>query len=131
MSDLVNQIEALLINDMRAVELATFKIANANRPLQGVGSEVFLDRLGGASAEQFVLSSAPGSDEAERVGVKRVYQPESPGADADGYVDYMDVDLAHEMIQINLHKRSYELGIRLFNSAKSMSESAMNIGKEQ
>ena len=130
MSDLVNQIEALLINDMRAVELAAFKIANANRPLQGVGSEVFVDRLSGTS-EQFVLTANQASDEAERVGVKRVYQPESPGADANGYVDYMDVDLAHEMIQINLHKRSYELGVRLFNSAKSMGETALNIGKEQ
>ena len=130
MSDLINQIEALLINDMRAVELAAFKIANANRPLQGVGAEVFVDRLSGTS-EQFVLSASQASEQAERVGVKRVYQPESPGADANGYVDYMDVDLAHEMIQINLHKRSYELGVRLFNSAKSMGETALNIGKEQ
>ena len=88
MSDLVNQIEALLVNDMRAVELAAFKIANANRPLQGVGSEVFLDRLNGATAEQFVLASTQASDQAERIGVKRVYQPESPGADENGYVDY-------------------------------------------
>lgn len=130
MSDLVNQIEALLINDMRAVELAAFKIANANRPLQGVGSEVFVDRLSG-STEQFVLAADQPSEQAERVSVKRVYQPESPGADDNGYVDYLDVDLAHEMIQINLHKRSYELGVRLFNSAKSMSETALNIGKEQ
>lgn len=131
MSELINQIEALLLNDMRAVELASFKIANANRPLQDVGSELFLDRLNSGGAEQFVLSSAQGSDQAERVAVRRVYQPESPSADDAGFVDYLDVDLAHEMIQINLHKRSYELGIRLFNSAKSMSESALNIGKDR
>ena len=131
MSELINQIEALLINDMRAVELAAFKIANANRPLQGVDSEVFVDRLNASDGGEFVLTPTQTSEQAERVAIKRVYQPESPSADASGYVDYMDVDLAHEMIQINLHKRSYELGVRLFNSAKSMSEAAMNIGKEQ
>jgi flagellar basal body rod protein FlgC len=130
MSDLINQIEALLANDMRAVELAAFKIANANRPLQGVGSELFVDRLNGGS-EQFVLTDSQASDQAERVSVRRVYQPESPSADDAGFVDYLDVDLAHEMIQINLHKRSYELGIRLYNSAKSMNESALNIGKDR
>jgi len=129
MSELINQIEALLTYDRRAVELAAFKIANANRPLSNIGSEVFLERMADGT-DQFQLVAAAESPQAERMEVRRVYQPDSPGADADGFVPYLDVDLAHEMIQINLHKRSYELGVRLFNSAKSMSEKALSIGKE-
>lgn len=130
MSNVIEIIEAGLLSDMRAVELATFKISNMNRAVQGTGGEVFVDLLSASNGTGFTLSSTPSATAVESIPLKSVYQPGSPVADPNGFVQYLDVDLAAEMIEITLHKRSYELGVKLFNTAKSMSEKALEIGRQ-
>ena len=127
----VEQIESGLLRDMQAVELATFKIANMNRPVIAGGDDVFIEMVVASEAsEQFSIVDKASDASLERIPLKQVFEPESPLADENGFVQYMDVDLAKEMIEITLHKRSYELGVKLFNSAKSMSEKALSIGKQ-
>jgi hypothetical protein len=130
MWSVIEVIETGLVRDMQAVELATFKISNMNRAIDGSGGEVFVDLLSPGNGSGFTLTNTPSASAIESVPLKNVYQPNSPVADMNGYVQYMDVDLAAEMIEITLHKRSYELGVKLFNSAKAMSEKALDIGRQ-
>ena len=130
MWSVIEIIESGLLNDMRAVELATFKISHMNRAVEGTGGEVFVDLLSPGDGAGFTLSSVPSANAVESIPLKSIYQPGSPVADRNGFVQYLDVDLAAEMIEITLHKRSYELGVKLFNSAKSMTEKALEIGRQ-
>ena len=127
--NIVGEIESALLSDMRAVELSTFKIANMNRPVTEGLDQVFIDMVASDGTPGLSLANQFSPTSVESMQVKRVFDPDSPAADADGYVQYMDVDLAQEMIEITMHKRSYELGVKLFNSARSMTQSALQIGR--
>ncbi len=60
---------------------------------------------------------------------KRVYQPDHPDADEQGYVSLPNVDLLREMADLNMITRSYEANANAFNSAKSMYQKALEIGR--
>ncbi|MCR4430500.1 MAG: flagellar basal body rod protein FlgC [Tepidanaerobacteraceae bacterium] len=60
---------------------------------------------------------------------KMVYDPTHPDADARGYVQMPNVNIATEMIDMISATRSYEANITAINSAKSMMTKALEIGK--
>ena len=60
---------------------------------------------------------------------KRVFKPESLAADKNGFVSYLDVDIAAEMVKLAMAKRAFEANIKVYNNASSMSSSALKIGK--
>ena len=61
--------------------------------------------------------------------MKRVYNPEHPDADADGYVNLPNVDLLKETVDSMSATRSYEANITAFNAMKLMAQKALEIGK--
>ena len=91
---------------------------------------MFIDLVAAGGDGQFSIVNKSSAASLERIPLKSVFEPESPLADSHGFVQYMDVDLAKEMIEITLHKRSYELGVKLFNSTRSMNQKALTIGKQ-
>ncbi len=62
-------------------------------------------------------------------GYKLVYDPTNPEANADGYVEYPNVDPFQEMIDMMSAYRSYEANITAFNAYKDMAMKSLEIGK--
>ena len=60
---------------------------------------------------------------------KRVYNPEHPDADEDGYVQMPNVDWVKETVDGMSATRSYEANITAFNAIKLMAQKALDIGK--
>jgi flagellar basal-body rod protein FlgC len=51
--------------------------------------------------------------------LRRVYQPEHPDADSDGYVNYPNVNVVTEMVDLIAAQRAYEANATVIESAKS------------
>lgn len=60
---------------------------------------------------------------------RRVYDPEHPDADENGYVELPNVDLLKEMVDLMAVSRSYDANVTAFNAAKAMYSKALEIGK--
>lgn len=60
---------------------------------------------------------------------RRVYDPGHPDADAQGYVNMPNVTLVNEMVDMISATRAYEANVAAIDSAKSMAQKALEIGK--
>lgn len=61
--------------------------------------------------------------------LKRVYDPEHPHASADGFVDYPNVDVMREMVELITASRAYEANVTALNSTKNMIMKTLEIGR--
>ena len=59
----------------------------------------------------------------------RVYDPTNPDADANGYVNYPNVDIVVEMTNMLSATRSYEANLASVEAVKRMALKALEIGK--
>lgn len=60
---------------------------------------------------------------------KRVYEPQHPEADPDGYVLYPNINAMEEMVNMISALRSYEANVTALNATKSMALKALDIGR--
>jgi len=58
-----------------------------------------------------------------------VYEPGHPDANSDGYVEYPNVNVVTEMVNMMTASRAYEAGVTSIESLKAMARSALRIGK--
>jgi len=58
-----------------------------------------------------------------------VYDPSHPDADGDGYVEYPNVNVVTEMVNLMTASRAYEAGVATIESVKTMARSALKIGQ--
>jgi flagellar basal-body rod protein FlgC len=58
-----------------------------------------------------------------------VYEPGHPDANAQGYVEYPNVNAVEEMVNMITASRAYEAGITSIDSVKAMARSAIDIGR--
>jgi flagellar basal-body rod protein FlgC len=58
-----------------------------------------------------------------------VYDPGHPDANAQGYVEYPNVNVVSEMVNMMAASRAYEAGVTSLESLKSMARSALKIGR--
>jgi len=72
----------------------------------------------GALATRTVADERPG---------RRVYDPGHPDADADGFVEYPNVDINNELVDLMLARRVHEANATVFQAAKSMLRRALEI----
>lgn len=72
----------------------------------------------GVEVSQIVEDTNPGP---------RVYDPGHPDADADGFVEYPNVDIAQEMVSLMEARRAYEANATAFEAMKSMLQRALEI----
>ncbi|MGI6587728.1 MAG: flagellar basal body rod protein FlgC [Peptococcia bacterium] len=61
--------------------------------------------------------------------LKRVYDPHHPHASADGYVEYPNVDVMKEMVELITASRAYEANVTALNSTKNMFLKTLEIGR--
>lgn len=58
-----------------------------------------------------------------------VYEPGHPDANAGGYVEYPNVNVVEEMVNMITASRAYEAGVTSIETVKSMARSAIDLGK--
>lgn len=58
-----------------------------------------------------------------------VYDPSHPDADARGMVEYPNVNVVTEMVNLMTASRAYEAGVSSIESIKSMAHAALKIGQ--
>jgi flagellar basal-body rod protein FlgC len=74
---------------------------------------------GGVDVAGFAQSSPEG---------RVTYSPESPLADADGYVRAPDIDLSSQMSELIMAQRGYQASVQTTKSAQDTYNSALSIG---
>jgi flagellar basal-body rod protein FlgC len=57
------------------------------------------------------------------------YEPGHPDANAQGYVAYPNINVMREMVDLISASRAYEANVTAINSAKDMSNRALQIGR--
>ncbi|MBZ4653160.1 MAG: flagellar basal body rod protein FlgC [Bacillota bacterium] len=60
---------------------------------------------------------------------KRVYDPKHPDASADGYVEYPNVDVMKEIVELITASRAYEANVTTLNATKNMALKTLEIGR--
>ena len=58
-----------------------------------------------------------------------VYEPGHPDANADGYVEYPNVNAVEEMVNMITASRAYEAGVTAMRTASGMADRALSIGR--
>ncbi len=85
-------------------------------------SENYDDKLG-------MLGVKTISIEEDKSPLRRLYEPNHPDADEQGYVEYPNVDLLVEMSDLIMASRSYESNVDTLNAQKNMISKALEIGR--
>lgn len=67
--------------------------------------------------------------EEDKSPLRRLYEPNHPDADEEGYVEYPNVDLLVEMSDLISTSRAYESNIDTLNAQKNMISKALEIGR--
>jgi len=57
------------------------------------------------------------------------FEPGHPDANPEGYVEYPNVNVVTEMVNLMTASRAYEAGVATIESVKSMARSALKIGQ--
>lgn len=69
------------------------------------------------------------SVEEDKSPLRRLYEPNHPDADEQGYVEYPNVDLLVEMSELISASRAYESNVDTLNAQKGMISKALEIGR--
>ncbi len=80
--------------------------------------------VSGNDNENVNLDSAEETDKSKG---EVVYMPESPFADANGYVEMSNVNIINEMVDMIAASRSYEANLTALNSSKQMAKDSLEI----
>lgn len=75
---------------------------------------------GGVKVQGITADPAPG---------ERIHQPQHPHADADGYVQMPNVNVAMEMVDLLTASRAYEANLAVARNARQMAAKALTIGR--
>jgi flagellar basal-body rod protein FlgC len=127
MSDLVNTL-SLSASGMQAqadrLRHVSENIANADTPGYRRKLVTFDQVVEGARATGHVAAGPVTLDRAE---LARIYDPSHPLADESGHYDGSNVDLVVEIADAREAQRSYEANLRMFDQARQMSASLLDL----
>lgn len=104
------------------MDLISGNIANVNTTSTPEGGPfrrqlaVFMAMEGAQGQLQGVKVAARVDDDSE---LRKVYEPNHPDADADGYVSYPNIDVVMEMVDLIAASRAYEANATVLEAAKS------------
>ena len=60
---------------------------------------------------------------------KRVYDPEHPSADVEGYVTHSNVNVVEEMVNMISASRSYQNNVEIMNTAQQLALKTLQMGQ--
>jgi len=104
------------------MDLISGNIANANTTRTPEGGPfrrqlaVFMEMVDAEGQVRGVKVSEQIDDESE---LRRVYEPQHPDADAEGYVSYPNVNVVTEMVDLIAASRAYEANATTLEAMKS------------
>ena len=78
------------------------------------------DATAGVKVNAITESNAP---------FKRVHDPNHPSADAEGYVNYSNVNPVEEMVNMISASRSYQNNVEVMNTAKTLLLKTLQMGQ--
>lgn len=87
------------------------------------------DHRGGSVPGLQTTGVQPVSIIEDQAPTRLVYEPGHPDSNADGYVEYPNVNIVTEMTDMLSATRSYEANVTVFNAAKQMAQRALEIGR--
>lgn len=90
----------------------------SDRHLADVDLPTFQSPAGGVTYQVGVDADSP---------TRREYAPGHPDADAEGYVEYPNVEVIREMVDLLSATRAYEANVTVLQSTKSMLKKALEI----
>lgn len=99
-------------------------VANADTPGYRRKSAAFEAEMASGLATGRV---ALGQVELDPTEPQRIYDPGNPMAGPDGYYDGSNVDIVVEMADAREAQRSYEANLRLFDQARQMTQSVLEL----
>lgn len=131
--DILNTAGSALISERLRMDIIASNLANANttHDVNGqnnpykrkvVNFETILDQQTGLSKGVSVSSVEDDSSP-----LKKVFDPGHPDADELGYVEYPNVSVEREMVDMVTAKTAYEANIKTIQVFKSMFNSALEI----
>lgn len=88
--------------------------------MQPLGNAHSTHPVGGVQVKEVVESQAP---------FRRVYDPKSPMADQEGYINMPNVDVVAETVNMISASRSYQANVEVVNTAKSIMTRTLTIGQ--
>ena len=130
--------------EWRRLEVIAQNLANLNTSRTGDGGSYVPLRLVSGPVESFQRALAQADDrqalqpkgvrvygiEASDRGVRRVYEPGHPHADAQGFVTYPNVSHAEEMTLMVKTSRAYEANLVALAAAQQIYSSALQLGRQ-
>lgn len=78
------------------------------------------DQLGGVKVTSVIDDPSP---------MKKVYQPNHPFADGNGYIEMPNVDPVAEMVNTISASRSYQANVEVINTTKELMLKTLNMGQ--
>ena len=90
------------------------------KPVGGGGSDPVMNAVQRVELSEVREDTSPG---------QQVYDPGHPDANAQGYVEYPNVNVVSEMVNMMSASRAYEAGVTSIESLKAMARSAIKIGR--
>ncbi len=76
-----------------------------------------------------MLGVRAASIEEDKSPLRKIFEPNHPDADENGYVEYPNVDILIEMTDLMTAARTYESNVDTLNAQKNMLSKALEIGK--
>lgn len=132
LSDVFNISASALSAQSQRLNATASNLANAESA-GGVNGEVY-------KARQVVFEVMPLGQDGQSAGVKvnrvvedtspprRVFDPQHPLADADGYVNMPNVNPIDEMVNMISASRSYQNNVEVMNTAKTLMSKLLTLG---
>jgi len=123
------------------MDVISNNIANVNTTRTAAGGPyrrqlvVFQARTENSPFGQVLARNLEPGDGVKVVGIvkdesplRKVYDPNHPDANVEGYVDMPNVNIVAEMVDMITATRAYEANVTAVNAAKSMALKALEIG---
>lgn len=101
-------------------KVVTFE-ENLNRSLDTLNTTSKVGSLGGVKVSSI--------EDDKTTPLKKVYDPNHPDADNEGYVTMPNVNVLNEMVDLITASRSYEANVTALNTSKQMFMKALEIGR--
>jgi flagellar basal-body rod protein FlgC len=109
------------------LRLVSENIANADTPGYRAKSAPFETALRGPLGDQTPGAVNVGDVRLDQTELERIYDPAHPLADDSGHFDGSNVDLMIQIADAREAQRSYEANLRMFDQARQMSSSLMDL----
>ncbi|MGI6093376.1 MAG: flagellar basal body rod protein FlgC [Veillonellaceae bacterium] len=141
MFDAINAAASGLTAERLRMDVISNNIANANTTRTAEGGAyrrqivIFEPRSGQSFAQILSKEMDPGSGvkvsgiTKDNSPTRRVYDPNHPDADREGYVEMPNINVVSEMVDMITATRAYEANVTAVNAAKSMALKALEIGR--